>query len=207
VVRERLGRLGVSAVAIFLTAVALQRACTLPWGHGTSRDGTPYEISVVGLSRLRAADGAPRVDCRWWPRYGDATLCSAPPEGARAHADLRLAYPLLQVALWLAVASLLLQALRVPRHRLAQGALPTVVALLTTTAVVHMMRGTRSGLAALDGVTMTFTNAGALFAVAAGVASALSAGILLTSFSAARPADATPTSASRPATGPAAGPA
>jgi hypothetical protein len=184
-------------VAIFLTAVALQRACTLPWGHGTAADRTPYELSVVGLSRLPTDNGSPRVDCRWWPRYGDAALCSAPTTGAPAHASLRLAYPLLQVALWLSVASLLLQALRVPRHRLVQGALPALVAGLTTTAVVYMVRGAEDGLAALDGVAISFSDAGAIFAVGAAALSALSAGILLTSFIAPRPVDATPTTANQ----------
>ncbi|HNV77695.1 MAG TPA: hypothetical protein PKH96_23640, partial [Gemmatimonadaceae bacterium] len=80
-------------MAIFLTAIALQRACTLPWGRAAAPDGTTYELTAVGLSRLASPPGVVRSDCRWWPRYGDATLCRAAPDGAVAHARLRFAYP------------------------------------------------------------------------------------------------------------------
>lgn len=188
-VRERVGRRAVGAVAIFLTAIALQRACTLPWGRGTSLARVPYEVSAVGLSRLPVGDNRSRVDCRWWPRYGDATLC-APAVGAPAsHAALRRTYPLLQVGLWLSVASLLLQALRVPRSRMVQGAVPAAVAACSATAVVSLLQGAQRGLAALDGVSMSFTGSGALSAYVAVAASTLSAAMVLTSFAAPAPGD------------------
>lgn len=187
-VTGRRGRRIASAVAIFLTAIALQRACTLPWGRAAGPDGTTYELSAVGLSRLPEASGATRTDCRWWPRYGDATLCSVAPDGAAAHQRLRLAYPLLQVAMWLAVASVLLQALRVPRQRLLQVAVPALACALIGGAITFVARGAREGLAALSGTTIDFGAAGHTFAIAAAVLSALSAVLLAESFSATRDA-------------------
>jgi hypothetical protein len=187
-VRGRRGRRIASAVAIFLTAIALQRACTLPWGRAAAPDGTTYELTAVGLSRLASPPGVVRSDCRWWPRYGDATLCRAAPDGAVAHARLRFAYPLLQVALWLSVASVFLQALRVPRQRPLQVAVPLAACILSGGAIAVMSRGARTGLAALADAPPALGGAGHTFAIAAVVLSALSAALLTESFSAARDA-------------------
>lgn len=181
--RERRGLRMVSAVAIFLTAVALQRACTLAWGRTAATDTVRYEISVVGLSRVSDTGDPPRTDCRWWPRYGDATLCGPSATDAPAHRALRSAYPMLQVAMWLAVVSLLLQALRVPRHPLLQAVVPATAAALTILAIVYVRRGASHGLAAISTVPMGFDAAGYRFAVAAAVLSAGSALLLIMSIS------------------------
>ena len=93
--KERRGRRIAAAVTIFLAAIALQRACTQPWGRAAAPDGTTYELSAVGLSRLGRSVTMARTDCRWWPRYGDVALCAAAPAGEAPHRRLRLAYPLL----------------------------------------------------------------------------------------------------------------
>ncbi|MCC6771477.1 MAG: hypothetical protein IT360_09740 [Gemmatimonadaceae bacterium] len=179
-----------SAVAIFLTAVALQRACTLAWGRTSATDTVRYELSVVGLSRLSGMDNTARTDCRWWPRYGDAALCGPSTTAAPAHRTLRFAYPMLQVAMWLAVVSLLLQALRVPRPPPLQALVPATTAALVILAIVYVDRGARVGLAALEGLPMAFDAAGYRFAVAAAVLSAGSALLLLLSFSRDQPSGA-----------------
>ncbi len=179
-VRERRGRRILGAVAIFLTAIALQQACTRAWGQGTGPDGSHYELSVVGLSRSAPGGGPLRTDCRWWPRYGDATLCGARAGGETPYGRLRLAYPLLQVALWLAVASLLLQTLRVPRHRLWQGAAPAAVSAMTITGILFVMRAAQQGLGALDQVTIQFGSRGFVLAVVAALLSAFSAIVAFT---------------------------
>ena len=175
---------------MFVAAISLQRACTLAWGNAVSRDGTRFVFSVIGLSRLSpAADAAAqttpdvsamatasRVDCRWWPMYGDASLCAARDGGETARARLRLAYPRLQVALWLSIASLLLQVLRVPPQWQVQSAAPAVVFGLTAAGIVLARRGAGEGLAALEGLALNFDAPGYRFAVAAacmGLASAL----------------------------------
>lgn len=174
-VRGLRSRRSVGAMAIFLTAIALQQATTRPWGAAAGPDGSRYELSIVGLSRVTAGATASRTDCRWWPVYGDASLCGARAGGEAAYRRLRLAYPLLQVAMWVAVASLLLQTLRVPRQRLLQAAAPAAACALTAVGIVVAMRGAREGLGALAEVAVRFTAPGFAMAVAAVVLSALSA--------------------------------
>ncbi|MEP7383321.1 MAG: hypothetical protein ABI910_16650 [Gemmatimonadota bacterium] len=179
-VRERDGRRILSAVAIFLAAVALLQACTVDWGRASASSGPRYEFSAVGLSRFDGTPDRPRTDCRWWPTYGDAALCGPSANDPPAYRSLLRAYPLLQVALWLSVISLLLQALRVPRGRVLQAFGPAAVAGLTTGAVVSIVRGVRHGLATLSGVEVVFDGSGYRFAVAAALLSAVSALLLLT---------------------------
>lgn len=178
-VRERRTRRLLSAVAIFLTALALQRACTLPWGSGGEGDAR-YRLTVVGLSRLSAAGNGAVADCRWWPHYGDAALCAVRPGAAEASGRLRLAYPLLQVGLWLAVASLLLQALRVPRSRVAQATVPALVAAGAVSAIVFVRQGAAQALAALQDVPLHFTGSGAVAALVAAALAATSAVLIAT---------------------------
>jgi len=185
-VSGRRGRQIASAVAILLTAFALQRACTPPWGRATGVDGTPYEFSAVGLSRLARSPTDPRVDCRWWPRYGDPVLCAVAPDRDDAALDLRRVYPMLQVALWLAVASVLLQALRVPRQRVLQVAMPFGVFVLTGLALRYLSSGVRTGLAALSGATVDRSLQGYWGALIALALSALATILLAESFSAGR---------------------
>lgn len=168
-------RRSMGAMAIFLTAIALQQATTRPWGAAAGPDGSRYELSIVGLSRITAGAATSRTDCRWWPVYGDASLCGTRAGGEDAYRRLRLAYPLLQVAMWVAVASLLLQTLRVPRQRLLQGAAPATACALTVVGIVVTVRGAREGLSALADVAVRFTAPGFAMAVAAAVLSALSA--------------------------------
>lgn len=181
-VRERRGRRILSALAIFLTAIALQRACTMPWASGAAAGGPRYVLSAVGLSRLPPSGVGPSTDCRWWPRYGDAALCAPRSGGEAAFDRLRIAYPLLQVGLWLAVASLLLQALRVPRTSMVQAALPALVSVGVGVAIRFAWRGAHEGLASLDGVVLQSGAFGLYAAVAALVLSATSAILLATSF-------------------------
>lgn len=181
--KERRGRRIAAAVTIFLAAIALQRACTQPWGRAAATDGTTYEMSAVGLSRLDRAAAGVRTDCRWWPRYGDVALCAAAPAGEAPHRRLRLAYPLLQVALWLAVASLFFQALRVPRQRPLQALVPLATGALSGGAMVVMSLGARDGLAALAGTPMHFAEQGYLGALVAVILSAISTLLVAVSFS------------------------
>lgn len=180
-VRGLRGRRILGAVAIFLTAVALQQATTRPWGTGVGGDGARYELSIVGLSRMSAGTMATRTDCRWWPVYGDASLCGARAGGEESYRRLRLAYPLLQVAMWVAVASLLLQTLRVPRQRLLQAAVPAAACALATAGILFARQGAYDGLGALAGIPVHFTAPAYTMAVAAAILSALSAVLALAS--------------------------
>ncbi len=177
-------RRGLGAVAIFLTAIALQQASTRPWGWGSASDGSRYELSPVGLSRLEGGDAtrrdaSARTDCRWWPVYGDPALCGVRPEGEAAYRRLRLAYPALQVAMWLAVASLLLQTLRIPRQRLWQGAAPLATCALSAAGVHFVSREAPRALNALQQVDLHFGEFGFVCGVAAVVLSGFSALVAL----------------------------
>jgi hypothetical protein len=179
VVREPRVRRLLGAAAIFLTALVLQRACTLPWASGGEGE-VRFRLSVVGLSRHPATGDGPLVACRWWPRYGDAQLCAVPPGAAAAAERLRLAYPLLQVGLWLSIASLLLQALRVPRSWALQALLPAAVAVGALMAVIFVRQGAAHALTSLDGVPMHFAGPG-FFAALAAVALAAASATLVAS--------------------------
>ena len=179
-VRKGRGGRVVSAVAIFLTAVALQQACTVAWAHATATSGARFELSVVGLSRTDGSPDQPRTDCRWWPKYGSPELCAPSADDLPAYDAMRLAYPFLQVALGLAVASVLLHAMRVPHRRLLQAALPAASAVLTGVATYGVVRGTRGGLTSLRGLDVVFDGRGFWLAVVAAVLSASSAIVLLT---------------------------
>lgn len=179
--RGRGGRV-MSAVAIFLTAVALQQACTVTWAHATATSGARFELSVVGLSRIGGPPDQPRTDCRWWPKYGSTELCAPTPDSPGAREALRRSYPCLQVAMWLAVLSVLLQTLRVPRRRLLQGAIPAAAAGLVALAVYSMLIGASDGLAVLQPLEVRFNGAGFALALFALVLSAISAILLFVTF-------------------------
>ncbi|MCC6928445.1 MAG: hypothetical protein IT359_05565 [Gemmatimonadaceae bacterium] len=169
-------------MAVFLAAVALQRASTQPWGRAAAPDGTTYELSAVGLSRLGRSATDTRTDCRWWPRYGDPALCAPAPGSSAAFAGIRRAYPMLQVALWLSVLALFLQALRVPRNRFAQAIVPAASGALAWSAIQALSRGASHGLAALADAPLHLSLQGYLGAVAAIVLSALSTVLMVASF-------------------------
>lgn len=168
-----------SAAALFLSALAVQQAATAPWGEGSAPDGTRFRLSPIGLSHVVTPQdpGAPTVECRWWPRIGEASLCAPAPGGERAYARLRLAYPALQVALWLSIAALLLQALRIPRAPIAHVALSTAPFALLASAILIVTRSGPEALAVLQGVRLRFDSLG--FALAAGAAALTAASAFL----------------------------
>lgn len=185
-------RRAISAVAICFVAVATQRAATSVWASAAAPDGTRYTLSPVGVSRApartpsAAATGAPSsaspptaADCRWWPQYGDRALCAVQPGAEGSFARLRLAYPLLLIALWTSVLSLLLQVIRVPASATRQAVLPTVVCVSALLAVVFV-RQAPNALTAAQGLSFEFGTVGFWLAVAAAGLSAVSATLLLT---------------------------
>lgn len=181
-VRGRRGGRVISAVAVFLTAVALQQACTVAWARANDESGARYEMSVVGLSRIAPTPDQPQTDCRWWPKYGSTELCAPTASAPEARAALRRAYPCLQVAMWLAVLSVLLQTLRVPRSRVLQAGIPGVASALVVVAMYSMRVGARDGLAVLQSLDVRFTGAGFALALIAAILSAASALLLVVTF-------------------------
>src|SRR5690606_31800326 len=140
-------RLGMLFIA--LAAFAIQRGATSPWAWSPSSDGGRVEITPVGVTQ-RAGDGTIARDCRWWPTHGDAALCAPGSGGEKAIARLRAVYPLLSVALWVAVAGLFVQVLQVPRPALARAALTWIVPALCLAAIVWFATSARPALAILE---------------------------------------------------------
>lgn len=84
--------------------------------------------------------------------------------------------------MWLAVLSVLLQTLRVPRARVMQGAVPAAAATLVVVAIYSMLVGAGDGLAVLAPLEVRFNGAGFALALIAALLSIASTVLLLTSF-------------------------
>jgi hypothetical protein len=152
----------ISAVFMFLVALALQRAATATWEEARATDGTRIRITPIGLAHVVAPSDPTiaTVDCRWWPKIGSATLCAVRPDGAESYRRLRLAYPAIQVALWLAVVSIILQALRVPRQRWVHVAVSAGVFALVVSAIVLLRNMPAQTFVALDALPIDRTSLG-----------------------------------------------
>lgn len=156
---------------IALATLALQRGTTLDWAHTPSTDAVRYALSAVGLSRHESVTpgATATVDCRWWPNgVGNADLCSARPEAAAAMLRLRLAYPCLSIAIWLGVAAVFLQVLRVPRSARLRSEITWGVAALGLVALYAVTMNATDALTALAGLSLDFATPGILL-VASGV--------------------------------------
>jgi hypothetical protein len=108
-------RSGIALLLLGVSAIAFQQGATRPWAIATTTDGARIAVSPIGLARSSAGgDGAASVECRWWPRIGNADLCAeaVPSSGAW----VRRSYPLAVAAIWTAVLALFLNALRIPRR-------------------------------------------------------------------------------------------
>lgn len=160
-------------LCIALAAFAIQRGATLPWAYAPLPDGGQVEITPVGMTE-RDDSMQIRRDCRWWPTHGDAALCATDQGGEAAMSRLRLAYPLLTVALWVAVAALFVQVLRVPRSPFVRATLTWLVSALCLAAVVDFATSVRPALAVLSELPLNMVRIGVWLIAAATVLSALS---------------------------------
>ena len=153
-----------SAIAMFLTALALQWAATAPWIEGRAADGTRFRVSPIGIAHVVSPDSpnVPTVDCRWWPRVGTPSLCAVVAGSEKAYARLRLAYPCLQGALWLAIIALMLQALRIPRSAPPHVMLATALLVLIIAAGAIMVMAPPTALEVLQRVSLQYRSLGFL---------------------------------------------
>jgi hypothetical protein len=164
----------VGAVTMLVAALAVQRASTAPWGRVRAPDGSILLVSPIGVTRAATAD-APEQRCRWWPEGGERALCAAPAGAGRARARLRLAYPLLQLALWGAVGSLFLQVLRRPASPGGQLLLPAIVTGLAAGGAALTVGTTHDAVESLRDLPIHWSGPGAFLAaltILAGVSSA-----------------------------------
>jgi hypothetical protein len=130
-------------------------------------------MTAIGVTRSTTGSAAGDVSCRWWPRIGDATLCAAAPADPDGVRSVRRAYPLLVVALWVAILALFLQVLRLPRSAWARAVVTWAVAALTAGALVTML-GAGRALAVLAPLSVQFGGPGFFLALAAAALSLLS---------------------------------
>jgi hypothetical protein len=168
-----------AAFFIAAAAVLARLSATGRWGHAAGADGSRIVVSPIGLVRTPAGGAAASGECRWWPEgVGTADLCAPSPNAAPDYRRLRAVYPLLIVAMWVGVAALFLQVLKVPRFPAVRLVTTWAVTLLTAAAVAGQVGSARNALAALAGQSIVW---GAVGFWLAGVAVVLSgaSGLLL----------------------------
>jgi hypothetical protein len=141
-----------SASALLLAAAALYPASTLGWGGGDAPDGTRFKASPVGLSHVLQPQQpqSPTDDCGWYAVSGYTKQCEVAQGGNRAFALLKTVYPLV----WIAILVALLGAGSIILGKsspVAALAAPVVAAILVL-AVVLFAITVNVALAELSGV-------------------------------------------------------
>ncbi|HEX6942303.1 MAG TPA: hypothetical protein VF128_05215 [Gemmatimonadaceae bacterium] len=173
---------GVALLLIAVSAILFQLAATRPWAEGRSQWGNKLEVSPIGVADFGLNSDTARVQCRWWPRIGDATLCEVAPDGETAMTRLRRAYPLAIAALWTSVLALFLVALRLPRSAPFIGILATLaVPVLAVSALWSMASSFTTALSALQGATLHVAQHGFGGMFAGALLTAIAVGLLLVS--------------------------
>jgi hypothetical protein len=111
---------------------------------------------------------------------GRADLCSVAPSGATEFGRVRRVYPLLAAALWVAVAALFLQVLRLPRTPIIRAVVTWSVSALSVAAIGIMALWLGDALALLSGREVRLTGPGFALACAAAILSVASGALALT---------------------------
>jgi hypothetical protein len=158
-----------STTLLIAAALAVQQSATLSWGGAWAPDGTRYKLSPVGLSHvLRPAQGtSPTVSCRWISQTGDEAPCAVRPGGEGAFTRLKLAYPALLAASWIALAGVLANAFPWSRRDILRSALAATAALAALAAIGLVVTAAPRALAALASLRVTYGSLGFLLACAA----------------------------------------
>lgn len=170
---------GRSKLALLLIAVAaffIQRGATLPWGLADTADGRRIAVSPIGITQLNPPpQPATAGECRWWPSSGSEELCAMAPDGAGALRELRRVYPLMSVALWLAIAALFLQVLRLPRVTWARSGVTAGVSMLVAVALGTYFSSAVRAFAVLSDRELQLGTTGTAMTVAAALLALTSA--------------------------------
>jgi hypothetical protein len=173
---------GIALLLIAVSAILFQLAATRPWAEGRSAFGNRLEVSPIGVADFGLNSDTARVQCRWWPRIGDPTLCEVAPDGQAAMTRLRRAYPLAVAALWTSVLALFLVALRIPRSAPFIGILATMaIPVLAVTALWSLASSFTGALSALLGANMHVARHGFASMFAGALMTAIAVGLLLVS--------------------------
>lgn len=174
---------GLTLLLLAVSAILFQRAATAPWAEARAVDGRRLQVSPIGISDFGlGTSGTAPVQCRWWPKLGDATLCEVAPDGEASMRTLRRTYPLVVAALWTSVLALFLVALRIPRRAPIVGTVATVaVAVLGVTALWSLASSANSALSALVGADVRVYPPGFATVFAGALLAAIAVGLLLVS--------------------------
>lgn len=173
---------GIALLLIAVSAILFQLAATRPWAEGRSALGNRLQISPIGVADFGLNSNTARVQCRWWPRIGDPTLCEVAPDGEAAMTRLRRSYPLAVAALWTSVLALFLVALRVPRSAPFIGIMVTMaVPVLAISALWSMASSFTDALSALQGANIHVAQRGFGSMFAGALIAAVAVGLLLVS--------------------------
>lgn len=168
---------------IAVSAILFQRSATSAWAEAYGTNGHRLLISPIGIQDWGPdSDMTPRAECRWWPKLGDAALCSLAPDGEAGFASVRRAYPLTFIALWTSVLALFLVALRLPRQMPWAGTMVgATVPVLGVIALREFAVGFYRAFAVLEGARTTVHPFGFGAAFLGTFLMALAVGLLVTS--------------------------
>jgi hypothetical protein len=137
------------ASALVGAAVALRSSATLGWAGADVPDGSRFKASPVGLSHVLTPDQleSRTVDCGWHSTSGYRAPCAVADPGAFAR--LRIVYPLILVAVMLALGGAVLSIGQGVFLGQAQRALAAAAAIATLGGLVVFALSIRSALAAI----------------------------------------------------------
>jgi hypothetical protein len=168
---------------IALSAIFFQRSATSSWAAAQAADGHRLLVSPIGIQDWGPDTASrPLAECRWWPKLGDAALCELAPDGERAVAKVRRAYPLTFVALWTSVLALFLVALRLPKQLPSAGLLVTAAApVIAIIALFDFASNFRGAFTVLQTASTTVVPMGFGIMFLGAFLMALALGLLITS--------------------------
>jgi hypothetical protein len=166
-----------------VSAILFQRSATAPWIEARAADGRRIQVSPIGIADFGlGTSGTAPVECRWWPKLGNETLCEVAPGGEAAMTRLRRTYPLVVAALWTSVLALFLVALRIPRRAPLAGTLATMaVPILASTALWSLASSVNGALSVLTTATVKVFPPGFGSVFAGALLAAVALGLLLLS--------------------------
>lgn len=168
---------------IALSAIFFQRSATSPWAEAVGAEGHRLLVSPIGIQDW-GPDTAerPLAECRWWPKLGDAALCTVAPDGADNVTKVRRAYPMTFVALLTSVLALFLVALRLPRQFPSAGLVVTAaVPVIATVALFDFASNFRGAFTVLQAARTTVVPLGFGIMFLGAFLMALALGLLVTS--------------------------
>lgn len=174
---------GAALILIAISAILFQQAVTRPWAEGRGPAGNRLAVSPIGIANFGlGTTGTAPVECRWWPKVGDESLCEIAPDGEAAMTRLRRAYPLAVVSLWTSILALFLVALRIPRRATWIGVIATAaVPVLAVSALWSLASASGGALSVLQQANLHVSQRGFASMSGGALLGAIALGLLLVS--------------------------